>query len=223
MNVCLLQKVIITIVKKGRAEKVVHAAKGQGAEGATILMAHGSDTGRRGFFSLDFDQDREVVMILVLEQHEDAVVSEIVQQMNLTKPNQGILFCLDAAACIGIVHRREEGGDAVLSTQGTHDLIFTIVSRGDSEKVVNASKGAGARGGTIICGRGTGIHEKAKLLGIPIEPEKEIVLTLIEKEHTDHVLAAISKEADLDTPGKGIAFVLNVSRVEGISQLKNLP
>ncbi len=162
-------------------------------------------------------------MILVLEEYEEAVVDEIAQKMNLNKPNQGILFCLDAAACIGIVHRKDEGGVAVLGAQGSHDVIFTIVNRGESEKVVNASKGAGARGGTIICGRGTGIHEKATLLGIPIEPEKEIVMTLIEKEHTNHVLAAISEAVALDTPGKGIAFVLNVSRVEGISHTQKLP
>ena len=47
--------------------------------------------------------------------------------------------------------------------------------------MVDASKKAGAGGGTIISGRGTGIHEHAKLFNIPIEPEKNIVLTLIDR------------------------------------------
>ncbi len=219
----MLQKVIVTIVKKGRADKVIKAAKSKGAEGATVIFAQGTDTGKRSIFSLDFDLEKEIVLILVLDDIAESVIHEIVTVLQLNKPNQGILFALDAAACIGVVHMEEKGGVATMSSTGIYEVIFTIVNRGDSEKVVNATKGAGARGGTIICGRGTGIHEKAKLLGIPIEPEKEIVLTLIEKEHTAEVLAAISESAELDIPGKGIAFVLPVSQVAGISQYRNLP
>ncbi len=99
------------------------------------------------------------------------------------------------------------------------DLIITIVNKGHAEKVVEASKNAGAEGGTIILGRGTGIHEKAKLFGITIEPEKELVLTLIKRELTQTILDAIVTRADLCKPGKGIAFVLEIGKVIGISHL----
>jgi nitrogen regulatory protein PII len=213
----------VTIVKKGKAEKVIRAAMDQGAEGATVIFAQGTDEKRRGLFSLDFDLDKEIVLILVLDELADNVIDEIVSRLQMNKPNQGILFSLDAAACIGVVHMEDKGGVPVVDQSGTHEVIFTIVNRGYSDKVVNATKDAGARGGTIVCGRGTGIHEKAKLLGIPIEPEKEIILTLIEKEKTGDVLDAITKAAELNTPGKGIAFVINVSRVEGISHSIKLP
>ncbi|MCG0275164.1 MAG: P-II family nitrogen regulator [Thermosediminibacteraceae bacterium] len=101
------------------------------------------------------------------------------------------------------------------------DLIVTIVNKGFAEEVVEAAKKAGAEGGTIIDGRGTGIHENAKLFGIPIEPEKEIVLTLIDRAKTEKVLEAISNAAELDKPGKGIAFVLEVERTVGICHLIN--
>jgi nitrogen regulatory protein PII len=99
------------------------------------------------------------------------------------------------------------------------DLIITIVNKGNSQKVVEASKKAGADGGTLLFGRGTGIHEHAKLFGITIEPEKEMVLTLIRREICEKVLSAIISEADLNKPGKGIAFVLEVERVVGINHL----
>lgn len=101
-----------------------------------------------------------------------------------------------------------------------YDLIVTIVNKGHSEKIVQASKKAGARGGTILHGRGTGIHEQARLFGISIEPEKEIVLTLIEKSKTEEVLEAIVEGGQLKKPGKGIAFVLDTSKVTGINHLK---
>lgn len=99
------------------------------------------------------------------------------------------------------------------------DLIITIVNRGDSSDVIDASREAGAEGGTIMNGRGSGIHETAKLFGIPIEPEKEIVLTLIDKNKTEQVLKAISDKVNINKPGQGIAFVLEVEKAAGISHL----
>ena len=98
-----------------------------------------------------------------------------------------------------------------------YDLIVTIVNKGEAETVVEASKKAGAEGGTILFGRGTGIHEHAKLFGITIEPEKEIILTLINRQKSGDVLNAIVNEAELNKPGKGIAFVLEVDKVAGIN------
>lgn len=100
------------------------------------------------------------------------------------------------------------------------DLIVTIVNRGRALDVVEASKSAGAEGGTILGGRGSGIHETAKVFGIPIEPEKDIVLTLIPTEKTEQVLAAISKEVGLQEAGHGIAFVLEVEKTVGICHLQ---
>lgn len=99
----------------------------------------------------------------------------------------------------------------------SHDLIITIVNRGLADDVVDATKTAGATGGTIIHGRGTGIHETAKLFGIPIEPEKDIVLTLIEQSMTEAVLNAVNEALELNKPGKGIAFVLDVEKTIGIN------
>ena len=96
------------------------------------------------------------------------------------------------------------------------DLIVTIVEKGNAEDVIEFAKKAGAEGGTILSGRGCGAHETSKLLGILIEPEKEVVLTLVPKTKTNDILAAIEVGMDLNKPGKGIAFVINVSHVIGL-------
>lgn len=98
----------------------------------------------------------------------------------------------------------------------SYHLVVTIVPRGSAEMVVEASKRAGAHGATVLSGRGSGIHEKARFLGIPIEPEKDIVLTLIEKDKSEDVLDAITEAAGLDRPSTGVAFILDISRVAGI-------
>ncbi|WP_233248458.1 hypothetical protein [Desulfonatronum sp. SC1] len=47
------------------------------------------------------------------------------------------------------------------------DMIVTIVNKGGSEKIVNASKSAGAEGGTVMPGRGAGIREKRSFGAFP--------------------------------------------------------
>ncbi|EGJ49505.1 P-II family nitrogen regulator [Desulfocurvibacter africanus] len=101
-----------------------------------------------------------------------------------------------------------------------HDLIVTIVNKGRSERIVKASKAAGAEGGTILFARGTGVRETKTLFGIPVEPEKEMVLTIVPEAISDEVLEAIVKAGDLRKPGAGIAFVLPVKSVAGICHLE---
>lgn len=102
------------------------------------------------------------------------------------------------------------------------NVIFTIVERGKGEKIIQATRDAGAEGATLFFGRGSGVHEHKKILGIPIEPEKEIVITLIEKEKTDTVLEAIVREGKLNEPGNGRAFVINVEKMVGAVHLEKI-
>lgn len=67
-------------------------------------------------------------------------------------------------------------------------LIVTIVKKGWAQEVIQASRNAGASGGTIIPARGTGIHEMQTLLGLRIEPEKDVILTIVDPEQTDKIL-----------------------------------
>ncbi|MEF8822895.1 MAG: P-II family nitrogen regulator [Desulfohalobiaceae bacterium] len=97
------------------------------------------------------------------------------------------------------------------------DLIVSIANKHYSEKIVQASKEAGAEGGTILYGRGTGIRETQTILGIPVEPEKEVVLTIVPKEISEQVLSSIMHKAELEKPGAGIAFVVDLKKVVGIS------
>lgn len=102
-----------------------------------------------------------------------------------------------------------------MNNEYNNELIVTIVKRGWAEPVLAAAREAGAEGGTILLGRGAGIHEVKTLLGIAIEPEKEIILTVVAVQQTDRVLDAIVAAAELDRPGMGLAFVMPIRRIAG--------
>jgi nitrogen regulatory protein PII len=100
-------------------------------------------------------------------------------------------------------------------------LIITIVRRGWGEKVIEASMKAGAEGGTLLMGRGVGVHEHQKILGIPIEPEKEIVLSVVYPDQREAILQEIVQGCELEKPGAGLAFVVPVERVVGVCHLRD--
>lgn len=104
-------------------------------------------------------------------------------------------------------------------SEENHILIVTIVRKGWGDRVIEASIKAGASGGTAVFGRGVGIHEHQKILGISIEPEKEIVLSVVPGDKGDAILAEIIKAAELNKPGTGITFVIPIDKVGGMAHL----
>ena len=81
---------------------------------------------------------------------------------------------------------------------------------------MDAAKAAGSKGGTILNGRGSGVHETVKLFHMEIEPEKEIVLILSVKEAVENIVESIRKSLEIDKPGNGIIFIQEVSRAYGV-------
>ena len=98
-------------------------------------------------------------------------------------------------------------------------LIITIVDSGFSSKVIEASKNAGADGATILSGRGTSIHENATIMGVAIQPEKEVVLSIVKKSSRKNIMKEIVRVCNLNTEGKGLTFCLPVDEIAGSPHL----
>ncbi|WP_280768737.1 P-II family nitrogen regulator [Salipaludibacillus daqingensis] len=224
-------KLLVTIVKRGRAKKVMKAAKKAGTEGGTILFGIGRGIReKKKLLGIEAFYEKELVLNLIPEDILPNVIDSIIEEVNLNKQGKGIGFIIDIKKTIGIAHmdyEEEVKEDLEEMTDDINhkgfDLIMTIVNKGDAGKVIDASNRGGAEGGTVINGRGSGIHEKAKLLSIAIEPEKDIVLTLIKKNSTKDVLKAIEEDVKINQPGKGISFVLPVEQTVGIHHLMKTP
>ena len=103
-----------------------------------------------------------------------------------------------------------------------HEVIFCIVNSGFSDEVMDAAREFGARGGTVIRARGTANSEAEKLFNIAIQPEKEIVMILIDSKLKDNILHALYRAVGLNTPGQGIAFTMPVDDVVGLTDFEEI-
>ncbi|NLM16327.1 MAG: P-II family nitrogen regulator [Candidatus Riflebacteria bacterium] len=101
-------------------------------------------------------------------------------------------------------------------------LIMTIVERGQANKVVDAAKAAGAGGGTIFYGRGTGGDDVKHFLNIHIDVAKEVIMIITPNSQVEKVTEAMVESGQLNSPGKGILFTIPLASVVGLSK-RNLP
>ena len=96
------------------------------------------------------------------------------------------------------------------------DLIITIVNKGYSDYVVDAARDAGARGSTILHGRGS-TAEKNQFMGISLQDEKDIVLTLVVRTDKKKIMEAIADRTDLNAEGRGFCFSRPVNDDVGVN------
>lgn len=109
-----------------------------------------------------------------------------------------------------------------MKEQKKYDLILTIVERGHSDFVVDAARDAGASGSSILHGVGTNPQNQSSFLGVSLQPEKDLVLTLVKREDKKSIMNTIAIRTNLNTEGKGICFSLPVDEVMGISRMQNM-
>lgn len=98
-----------------------------------------------------------------------------------------------------------------------YKCILAIVNNGFSEAAMDAAKACGAKGGTVLHGRGTISKDAEKFFNISIQPEKEIVMILAKDELIENILKGLYNAIGTSTPAQGIAFALPVDEVVGLN------
>ena len=97
-----------------------------------------------------------------------------------------------------------------------YEALYVIVNKENADKVIEISQKEGARGATVVHGRGSGIQKKSVFLNMTIEPEKDIVIMLVKKEISEKVKSSIYEAMNLEENSQGILFSLPVSDVRGL-------
>ena len=105
------------------------------------------------------------------------------------------------------------------SMKFSHELIYVILNEGFSDMVMAAARPAGATGGTVLAGKGTGARESEKFLGISLANEKDVLLIVAEAAKKSAIMKAIVEKAGPGTDAAAICFSLPVSGVEGLRRL----
>ena len=87
--------------------------------------------------------------------------------------------------------------------------LYIIVNAGFSSEVVEIARSLGSTGATIINARGS-VAKPKTILGITIDTEKEIVLSVVEKDVAVKIAEAVKEKAGVGTDAHGLCFFLPV-------------
>ena len=98
-----------------------------------------------------------------------------------------------------------------------YEAVFVIVNAGFSDAVMEAAREAGVTGGTVLNARGTANPQAERFFGLTIEPNKDMIMILIDSEIKEKVLHTLYREVGLKTACQGIAFTLPVNDVVGLT------
>ncbi len=87
--------------------------------------------------------------------------------------------------------------------------LYVIVNAGFSSQIVDIARECGATGATIINARGSA-QKPQTILGITIDSEKEIVLSVVEEVVANKVMEAVKEKAGVGTSAHGLCFYMPV-------------
>jgi nitrogen regulatory protein PII len=210
-------QLLTVIVNAGQGSKALRQGRLAGITGGTILLGRGTAGKHSMFWSDENEIRREIVLMIADEQRIEQAVVNLQRTMKLGKPFHGIAFSIRICGLLGSsvcqTNLTLEMEDEELNTQ---KAVFAIVDKGMAETIVDAAENAGAHGATIINARGAGIHETSRLFSMAVEPEREIVLIIDDSSRMPAIIEAVRQAADLDQPGHGILFAVDVNLAVGL-------
>lgn len=226
-------KLIMAIVPQGKADILTRAAIEAGVTGGTVGRALG--TAKSTFLQiLGFcDSAKEVIFIVT----PGSIVSKVLAALNDAtlkyKRPFGVMCTVDVGKFFisGVVNTviesagetvsvndskaaredftMDKGADSANVLGGDCKFITFIVNRGYSDVVMDAARGAGATGGTVITARGTANPKDEKFFGLDIVPEKDMVLILCKEDIAQKIITTVSALKELGKKGSGVAFTMD--------------
>ncbi|MDE5832937.1 MAG: P-II family nitrogen regulator [Desulfovibrio sp.] len=208
-------QLLISVVRRGRGERVVELAKDAGAAGSTAVF--GTGTSQSTFWRMLClgDVDKEIIFTVapppIMGRIREAL--RMAPDLCVKMPGIGIILDIDNFFHFGAKTDPElrSAANAMadnMSQKIERSLLFIVVNAGLADELIDVARDAGATGGTVLKARGTVREKDDSFFGITIVPEKEILLILVLKEQEEKISKAIRESEHLDQPGVGIMFSL---------------
>lgn len=155
------------------------------------------------------------------------------ERMELSSPGNGIAFIVPVSGISASIsqtfskemeHYKERLAEwfdmesEKVKEEARFELVAAVINQGYSEKVMDVARAVGARGGTIINARHSGLEDAVKFFGVTLQEEKEIVCILAQRSQKKELMQRISKACGSGTDAQGIVISLPVEGCTGLRE-----
>ena len=170
-------------------------------------------------------REYHIIMTIADSERTERLIDEARRNLYIDAPGQGIIVATPIKS-VG-------GGKTLANLSGgrpaegapdinyNYEIVLVIANEGHTDTVMEAAREAGARGGTVLHGKGTGSQESAKFFGVSIASEKEVVLIVAKSSEKAAIKKSVIDKAGTQTDAGAVVMSLPVSAVAGFGMLDN--
>lgn len=215
--------IMTTIIDRKNSKKYIDLYKKDKLEVMYITLGEGTARGDILDY-LGLEASEKMVIFNFVQQHDWMLTKKDLQRkLQIDAPGEGIAFLVPLSSIGGkrtlqfLLDRQElpESEESTLKDT-TYELIVAIADQENLEMMMDAARGAGAYGGTVIHAKGTGMEYAEKYLGVTIAAEKAMIFIVTKKDQKNSIMKAIMEQAGMQTPAKTIVFSLPVTDTAGL-------
>lgn len=168
--------------------------------------------------------NRRVVLTVANEEKTKRLIELQKERMFIGVPGHGIVIAvpiksIGGGKTVAYLNGGEMNSKYVPKLNYSYELIIAITNEGRTDMVMNAARGVGAKGGTVLHGKGTGTENQQKFFNVSIAQEKEVILILSEASQKASIMKAIIEKAVPDTEAGAVVFSLPTSAAAGFGIL----
>ena len=212
---------VVSIIKPEGLSRLVEITEKMGLPLTLELHGHGTATkSMLDLLGMELNEKR-VVVTIADEKKTEELVMEQRRHLYIDAPGNGIIVAVPMKSVGGGRTLAYLGGDKdnkiTPKIDYRYELILAIANEGCTDMVMDAARAAGARGGTVLHGKGTGAKNAENFFKVSIASEKEMILIVASAEQKSDIMRSVVKNAGPGTEAGAIVFSLPVSEVAGFS------
>ena len=162
---------------------------------------------------------KSMLQLIVHNDEVDRILTTIIDRGRLHQQATGAVFSTPCdRAFLGADFHAWPSQSNHTPTAADHgwsenlSIIGCIVGQDYSERVSRAAVNAGAHGPVVYFSEGRGLRDRIGWLRITKEHDQEVQLVLVDEAQAPDVFAAMAKAGELDKPGRGIMYRMNIEK-----------
>lgn len=191
---------------------------------SVVLHAHGTAV-RSMLDILGIESnEKRVVLTIATQEKTRRLIDEQKRRLFIGVPGHGIVVSIPIKSIgggktVAFLGGSQQPAKYTPELNYSYELIVAIANEGRTDMVMNAARSAGAAGGTVLHGKGTGSAKAEKFYSVSIAQEKEVILIVAKAEQKSAIMRTILEKAGPNTEAGTIVFSLPTSEVAGFGLL----
>ena len=217
---------LISVVNPGAMDRVCEIAAALDLPQTVTLLGHGTAVQSMLDLLGIESTEKRVIMTGANPEKTRKFIKEMRRQVYIGIPGHGIIMAVPIKSVGGgktlayLNNGEQQPARYTPELSNRYELIVIVANEGRTDQVMNAARAAGATGGTVLHGKGTGSQNK-KFYNVSIAAEKEVILMVAQNDRKAAIMQSVLHHAGPDSEAGAILFSLPVSEVAGFGLMED--